>query len=254
MGATGGSNAPHNQPAGRRGVSGLLKVGLLALYQSVRAPVAGYSNLPQTGTDRQTVSVGGETTRNPILELRVADLEKQKKQLEEDLEDLRKKSAEEEGKLLKDKNDLREKLERIEGSLSDRDSEIENLRKSLLFQSVYFDSFFSLKTAESELRDVEDRVATKHRTELDQQAKRHSETIDRLNLIISEKENIIQTEIRGASKRLQEREERALEEQRSLVKQWEERVAETEAMYRNKLVTIETDNRTAIEAMRQVSW
>ena len=59
----------------------------------------------------------------------MADLEKQKKQLEEVLEDLRRKSSEEEGKLLKDKNELREKLERVESSLSDRDSEIENLRK-----------------------------------------------------------------------------------------------------------------------------
>ena len=64
-----------------------------------------------------------------MLELRVSDLEKQKKQLETDLEDLRRKSAEEEGKLLKDRNELREKLERVEGSLSDRDTEIENLRK-----------------------------------------------------------------------------------------------------------------------------
>ena len=44
-----------------------------------------------------------------------------------------------------------------------------------------------------------------------------------------------------------------MEEQRSLVRQWEGRVAETETMYRGKLSTLENDHRAAIESMRKVT-
>ena len=44
-----------------------------------------------------------------------------------------------------------------------------------------------------------------------------------------------------------------MEEQRSLVRQWEGRVAETETMYRGKLATLENDHRAAIESMRKVT-